>query len=267
MLAVRNLRCVTPGVTHDAPEVGNADTEVSKTDLLMEPLVSEPQSRRRVQPPPDPRLDPDDPLLAFGTRLASVENLDSLARQYPDRDITVGRKRQGLEFYSSAERPNAFAMASLEFLLVIAQYYREALPLRLILLLIAGQRAGGRIPLTQDDMAAVLGVPRQKVDEALKDITGHGIVLKVRRGVYQFNPPYSYVAAELVRGRDGQAEYVRIDQQQALAELRAGSLPELVRYPSLQHMRDAIEELRQQRAAKRKERRRRFEASEGVETR
>lgn len=33
----------------------------------------------------------------------------------------------------------------------------EALPLRLI----AGQRAGGQIPLTQDDMAAILDVPRQ----------------------------------------------------------------------------------------------------------
>ncbi|MER5870492.1 hypothetical protein [Streptomyces sp. NPDC002044] len=196
-------------------------------------------------------------MTAFGSRLRSIKDLDDLAQQYPDRELSLSRKRQKLEFYSSNERPNAFAMASLEFLLVIAQYYREALPLRLILLLIAGQRAGGKIPLTQDDMAAVLDVPRQKVNPALQEIMEHGIVLKRRPGVYQFNPPYSYVAAELVRGVDGSSEYVQVDQQDALDELRAGKLPELVRYPSLQLMREAIDELRQERAAKRRERRER----------
>jgi hypothetical protein len=88
----------------------------------------------------------------------------------------------------------------------------------------------------------------------------HGIVLKRRPGVYQFNPPYSYVAAELVRGVEGRTEYVQVDQQDALEELRAGSLPELVRYPSLQIMREAIDELRKERAAKRRERRERFDS-------
>ncbi|MEU0632060.1 hypothetical protein [Streptomyces sp. NPDC005989] len=223
--------------------------------------MSDSSSRRRApKPARQPGLDPDDPLAAFGSRLRAIKDLDDLARQYPDRDINLGRKRQKLEFYSSDDRPNAFAMASLEFLLVIAQYYREALPLRLILLLIAGQRAGGQIPLTQDDMAAILDVPRQKVNPALQDVMEHGIVLKRRPGVYQFNPPYSYVAAELVRGAEGRTEYVQVDQQDALEELRAGSLPELVRYPSLQHMRDAIDELRKERAAKRRDRRKRFDA-------
>lgn len=223
--------------------------------------MSDSPSRRRVpKPAHQPGLDPDNPLTAFGSHLRSIKDLDDLARQYPDRDISVGRRRQRLEFYSSPERPNAFAMASLEFLLVIAQYYREALPLRLILLLIAGQRAGGQIPLTQDDMAAILDVPRQKVNPALQDVMEHGIVLKRRPGVYQFNPPYSYVAAELVRSVEDRAEYVQVDQQDALEELRAGSLPELVRYPSLQHMREAIEELRKERAATRRERRERFDS-------
>ncbi|GAA2417448.1 hypothetical protein ACFPFX_04325 [Streptomyces mauvecolor] len=221
--------------------------------------MPESQRRRRVPKPADPALKPD-PLAAFGSRLASIKGLDDLARQYPGRDITVGRQRQKVEFYSSPERPNAFAMVALEFLLVIAQYYREALPLRLILLLIAGQRAGGEVPLTQDDMAAILDVPRQKVNPALQDIMEHGILVKKRPGVYQFNPPYSYVAAELLRGTDGRTEYVQVDQADALEELRAGPLPELVRYPSLQHMREAIDELRQQRAEKRRERREKFEA-------
>ncbi|WP_245608087.1 hypothetical protein [Streptomyces hokutonensis] len=223
-------------------------------------LVSESQRRRRVaRPAPNPGLPPDDPLRAFGERLRKIDGLDDLARSYPGREITVGRQRQQLEFFSDPDRPNAFAMVALEFFLVIAQYYREALPLRLILLLIAGQRAGGRIPLTQDDMAEILDVPRQKVNLALKEIMGHGIVIKIGRGVYQFNPPYSYVAAELVRLSDGSTEYVQVDQADALAELRAAALPDLVRFPSLQHMREAIDEFRKERAEKRRERRERFE--------
>jgi biotin operon repressor len=223
--------------------------------------VSESQRRRHVaRPAPNPGLPPDDPLRAFGERLRKIEGLDDLARSYPGREISVGRQRQQLEFFSTPERPNAFAMVALEFFFVIAQYYREALPLRLILLLIAGQRAGGRIPLTQDDMAQLLDVPRQKVNEALREIMSHGIVIKIGRGVYQFNPPYSYVAAELVRLSDGRAEYVQVDQADALRELRASALPDLVRYPSLEHMREAIEEFRQERARKRRERRERFES-------
>jgi predicted transcriptional regulator len=111
-------------------------------------------------------------------------------------------------------------------------------------------------------MAEILDVPRQKVNEALGDVMGHGIVVKRRRGVYQFNPPYSYVAAELLRGTDGgRSEYVQVDQREALQELRAGSLPELVRYPSLQHMREAVDELRKERAARRRARRERAEAA------
>ncbi|GGQ47958.1 MULTISPECIES: hypothetical protein [Streptomyces] len=224
--------------------------------------MSESQPRRRAaRPAPHPGLTPDDPLRAFGERLRKIEGLDDLARTYPGRDITVGRQRQQLEFFSTPERPNAFAMVALEFFLVIAQYYREALPLRLILLLIAGQRAGGRIPLTQDDMAQILDVPRQKVNESLREVMSHGIVIKRSRGVYQFNPPYSYVAAELVRLSDGSTEYVQVDQADALAELRAAALPDLVRFPSLEHMREAIEEFREERARKRRERRERFAAT------
>ncbi|WP_031066157.1 hypothetical protein [Streptomyces sp. NRRL F-5527] len=224
--------------------------------------MSESQPRRRAaRPAPHPSLTPDDPLRAFGERLRKIEGLDDLARTYPGRDITVGRQRQQLEFFSTPERPNAFAMVALEFFLVIAQYYREALPLRLILLLIAGQRAGGRIPLTQDDMAQILDVPRQKVNESLREVMSHGIVIKRSRGVYQFNPPYSYVAAELVRLSDGSTEYVQVDQADALAELRAAALPDLVRFPSLEHMREAIEEFREERARKRRERRERFAAT------
>ncbi len=221
--------------------------------------MSESQPRRRAaRPVPHPGLAPDDPLRAFGERLRKIEGLDDLARTYPGREITVGRQRQQLEFFSTPERPNAFAMVALEFFLVIAQYYREALPLRLILLLIAGQRAGGRIPLTQDDMAQILDVPRQKVNESLREVMSHGIVIKRSKGVYQFNPPYSYVAAELVRLSDGSTEYVQVDQADALAELRAAALPDLVRFPSLEHMRKAIEEFREERARKRRER---FEAA------
>ncbi|WP_309030743.1 hypothetical protein [Streptomyces alfalfae] len=221
--------------------------------------MSESQPRRRAaRPAPRPGLAPDDPLRAFGERLRKIEGLDDLARTYPGREITVGRQRQQLEFFSTPERPNAFAMVALEFFLVIAQYYREALPLRLILLLIAGQRAGGRIPLTQDDMAQILDVPRQKVNQSLREVMSHGIVIKRSKGVYQFNPPYSYVAAELVRLSDGSTEYVQVGQADALAELRAAALPDLVRFPSLEHMREAIEEFREERTRKRRERRERF---------
>ncbi|GAB2628153.1 hypothetical protein GCM10027168_69830 [Streptomyces capparidis] len=110
-------------------------------------------------------------------------------------------------------------------------------------------------------MAEVLDVPRQRLNEALREVMGHGIVIKRRRGVYQFNPPYSYVAAELVRGLEGRTQYVQVDQAEALAELRASALPEQVRYPSLEHMRQAVEELRKERAAKRRARRERSDAA------
>lgn len=78
--------------------------------------------------------------------------------------------------------------------------------------------------------------------------------------MYQFNPPYSYVAAELVRLSDGSTEYVQVDQADALAELRAAKLPDLVRFPSLQHMPEEIDEFRKERAHRRRERRERLEA-------
>ncbi|MFC7794170.1 hypothetical protein [Streptomyces cinereoruber] len=149
-------------------------------------------------------------------------------------------------------------MDSLEFFLVIAQFFREALPLRLILLMIACQKAGGRIPLTQEEMAHVLDVARTKINESLQEIMSHGIVFRVKRGVYQFNPPYSYRVAEFIPGTETvDAQYVRIDQHETISKIRADeTLPELVRFPSLAQMREEIERLREERAMMRAERRR-----------
>ncbi|MFD1852294.1 hypothetical protein ACFSKR_00125 [Kitasatospora cinereorecta] len=149
-------------------------------------------------------------------------------------------------------------MDSLEFFFVIAQFFREALPLRMILLLIACQRAGRRIPLTQDEMATVLDVSRTKANEALGEVMFHGIVFKVKRGVYQFNPPYSYRVAEFIPGTETTpAEYVKVDQHATIAKIRSDqSLPELVRFPSLEKMREEIERLRKERAEQREQRRR-----------
>ncbi|WP_407841867.1 hypothetical protein ACE1OC_41585 (plasmid) [Streptomyces sp. DSM 116496] len=147
-------------------------------------------------------------------------------------------------------------MDSLEFFLVIAQYFREALPLRLILLLIACQRAGGRIPLTQEEMATILDVSRTKTSEALHTVMSHGIVFKVRRGVYQFNPPYSYRVAEFIPGTEMTGEFVKVEQHGTISQIRSDtSLPDLVRFPSLDHMRQAIAELRAERARERAARR------------
>lgn len=85
----------------------------------------------------------DDAISAWSQPLAPVKDLDSLAKRYPTRKLTLDGERKPLEFYGTENQPNAFSMDSLEFFLVIAQYFREALPLRLILLLIACQRAGG----------------------------------------------------------------------------------------------------------------------------
>ncbi|SOF02456.1 Crp-like helix-turn-helix domain-containing protein [Streptomyces sp. OV198] len=161
--------------------------------------------------------------------------------------------------YSSEDNPNAFALDSLEFFLVISQYFREALPLRLIFLLIACQRAGGRIELTQDEMAKVLDVSRQAVNEALQEIMTHGIVYKRSRGVYQFNPPYSYRIGELVRTLDGGKKYVRVEQDEVRKDT---SLPDLVRFPSLDHLRRAVEEMRAERAERRTERKKARQAAE-----
>ncbi|MFD5065905.1 hypothetical protein ACFWNO_47530, partial [Streptomyces sp. NPDC058394] len=127
--------------------------------------------------------------------------------------------------YDTQERPKAFSMDSLEFFFLIAQYFREALPLRLILLMIACQKAGGQIRLTQEEMSTVLDVHRGKINEALGEVMSHGIVFKVCRGVYQFNPPYSYRVAEFIPGTElVEAEYVQVDQDKTIrrsARMRA----------------------------------------------
>jgi hypothetical protein len=217
--------------------------------------------RRRRPAPAQPVLPLPDPGSAFDTALKPVPDLDALAERYPDREITLSSERSRLEFYSSAEQPNAFAMDSLEFLLVVAQYFREALPLRLIMLMIACQRAGGRIELTQEEMARVLEVPRARLSEALGEIMDHGIVYKVGRGVYQFNPPYSYRIGEWIPGTElVRPEYRRVDQRETISRIRGDqSLPDLVRFPNLDAMRREIERIRRERAQARAERRRRRE--------
>lgn len=223
-------------------------------------MSAEPQGKQ-----PDPRRAPrpqqrvDDALQAWAAPIAPVKGLDDVARRFPGRKLTLEGERKPLEFYGTAEQPNAFSMDSLEFLFLIAQYFREALPLRMILLLIACQRAGGRIYLTQDEMATVLDVSRTRASETLQVVMSHGIVFKVKRGCYQFNPPYSYRVAEFIPGTEATgtaSEYVKVEQHDTITKIRKDeSLPELVRFPSLEHMRRAIEELRQERAKERAARR------------
>jgi hypothetical protein len=222
-------------------------------------VSSEPQGRRTSgREAPQPKLPLQDPADAWDRPLRPVKDLDDVARQYPGRKLTLDGERRPLEFYGPPDQPNAFSMDSLEFLLVIAQFFREALPLRLILLMIACQRAGGCIRLTQDEMAIVLDVARSKVNEALQEIMCHGIVFRVRRGVYQFNPPYSYRVAEFIPGTETmEPEYVRVEQHATIAKIRSDeSLPDLVRFPSLERMRQEIEGLREERAKMRAARRR-----------
>ncbi|MFC9067948.1 MULTISPECIES: hypothetical protein [Streptomyces] len=231
------------------------------TDRKGYPVAFEPGEGEQPSPRREPLPQPiDDALQAWSQPLAPVRDLDEVARRYPGRRLTLDGERTPLEFYGRPEQPNAFAMDSLEFFLLIAQFFREALPLRLILLLIACQRAGGRIHLTQEEMATVLDVARPKASEALQEIMSHGIVYKVKRGVYQFNPPFSYRVAEFIPGTEtagGKSEYRRVEQCETISEIRQdATLPELVRFPSLEHMRRAIEELRAERAAQRAQRRR-----------
>ncbi|MFE9007354.1 hypothetical protein ACFYOY_35440 [Streptomyces sp. NPDC007875] len=222
-------------------------------------VSTEPQRRRTsARAAPQPKLPLNDPADAWDSPLRPVKDLDDVARQYPGRKLTLDSERRPLEFYGPPDQPNAFSMDSLEFFLVITQFFREALPLRLILLMIACQRAGGRIHLTQEEMAHVLDVARTKVNEALGEIMSHGIVFRVKRGVYQFNPPYSYRVAEFIPGTESiEPEYVRVDQHVAITKIRSDeSLPDLVRFPSLERMRQEIERLREERARMRAERRR-----------
>ncbi|MFD5936967.1 hypothetical protein [Streptomyces sp. NPDC060333] len=232
---------------------------MSKISEVESSLVSpEPQRRRPVpKRAPRPELPLDDEIQAWSKPVQPVDDLDSVARRYPRRQLSLSSERKPMEVYDTPERPKAFSMDSLEFFFLIAQYFREALPLRLILLMIACQKAGGQIRLTQEEMSTVLDVHRGKINESLGEVMTHGIVFKVRRGVYQFNPPYSYRVAEFIPGTElVEAEYVHVDQDKTIAKIRRDeSLPDLVRFPSLEHMREAIEELRKKRAEERAERR------------
>lgn len=107
-------------------------------------------------------------------------------------------------------------------------------------------------------MAAVLDVSRTKANEGLGEVMFHGIVFKVKRGVYQFNPPYSYRVAEFIPGTETTpAEYVKVDQHATIAKIRSDqSLPDLVRFPSFEKMREKIERLRKERAEQPEQRRR-----------
>ncbi|MEU2730641.1 hypothetical protein ABZ650_23290 [Streptomyces griseoviridis] len=231
---------------------GDILLRVAEINSLESSLVSTEPQRRRTSPrgAPQPKLPLGDPSDAWNQPLRPVKDLDDVARAYPGRKLTLDSERKPLEFYGLSDEPNAFSMDSLEFFLVIAQFFREALPLRLILLMIACQKAGGRISLTQDEMAIVLDVARTKVNEALQEVMSHGIVFRVKRGVYQFNPPYSYRVAEFIPGTETmEARYVRVDQHETIARIRSDeALPELVRFPSLERMRQEIERMREERA-------------------
>ncbi|MEO3977987.1 hypothetical protein [Streptomyces sp. CAU 1734] len=244
-----------------------ADISVGEADILLPSKISEVESslvssepqRRRPAPKraPRPQLPADDEVRAWSRPVEPVEDLDSVARRYPRRKLSLSSERKQLEFYDTPERPKAFSMDSLEFFFLIAQYFREALPLRLILLMIACQKAGGQIRLTQEEMSTVLDVHRGKINEALGEIMSHGIVFKVRRGIYQFNPPYSYRVAEFIPGTElVEADYVQVDQDKMISKIRRDeSLPDLVRFPSLEHMREEIEALRTKRVEDRAARR------------
>ncbi|MFF3177740.1 hypothetical protein ACFVQ0_34555 [Streptomyces sp. NPDC057900] len=223
-------------------------------------VTPEPQQRRPASRGAPRRAElplVDDQIQAWSKPVEAVEDLDSVARRYPRRKLSLSSERKPMEFYDTPERPKAFSMDSLEFFFLIAQYFREALPLRLILLMIACQKAGGRIQLTQEEMATVLDVHRGKTNEALQEIMSHGIVFKVRRGIYQFNPPYSYRVAEFIPGTElVESGYVQVEQDETIARIRKDEgLPDLVRFPSLEHMREAIEDLRKKRAEERAARR------------
>ncbi|MFI6729822.1 hypothetical protein [Streptomyces atratus] len=124
-------------------------------------MSPEPQRRRPAskRAPRRPELPLDDEIQAWSKPVHPVEDLDSVARRYPRRKLSLSSERKSMEFYDTPERPKAFSMDSLEFFFLIAQYFREALPLRLILLMIACQKAGGQIRLTQEEMATVLWPP------------------------------------------------------------------------------------------------------------
>ncbi|MFE2350373.1 hypothetical protein [Kitasatospora cineracea] len=227
-------------------------------------MPTNPARRRRSSPgttsvqPPLPLADPLSALSSPLTPVRDLEGLDELAERYPDRKVSVSARHKPLEIYSGkADQQGSFSLDSQEFFLVIAQFFREALPLRIIILMIACQRAGGQVELTQEEMGTVLDITRPKINDALQEIMEHGIVYKVRPGVYQFNPPYSYRVAEFVPATGEQpAQMIRVEQADRISEIRSNTaLPERVRFPSLEAMRTAIEELRRARAEERAARR------------
>ncbi|MER5638097.1 helix-turn-helix domain-containing protein [Kitasatospora sp. NPDC002227] len=194
--------------------------------------------------------------------LDQAPTLDDVARAHPGRSLTLGKERKALQFYGTPEAPNAFAMDSLEFLFVVAQYYRGNLPLRLILILIANQKAGGPIELTQERMAEILGVHRTQVNETLAELMELGIVMMLARGLYRINPVYSWRGAQLTRNPDGTSDYTEVDQSDVLREIWDSGLPEQVKYPSLDSLKEAIENDKKAREAKRLKRREERQAAE-----
>ncbi|MFJ5926430.1 replication/maintenance protein RepL [Kitasatospora sp. NPDC092948] len=189
-------------------------------------------------------------------------SLDDVARAHPGRSLTLGKERKALQFYGTPEEPNAFAMDSLEFLFIVAQYYRGNTPLRLIMILIANQKAGGPIELTQERMAEILDVHRTQVNETLAELMELGIVMMLARGRYRINPVYSWRGAQLVRNADGTSEYTEVEQSDVLREIWDSGLPEQVKYPSLDSLKDAIEQDKKARAAKRRQRQEERRAAE-----
>lgn len=218
----------------------------------------EPKRRLSAVPeaPAEPVAEPSRRQAFKGRRTKPVAaSLDDVARAHPGRSLTLGKERKGLQFYSKAEEPNAFAMDSLEFLFIVAQFYRGNLPLRLIMILIANQAAGGVIDLTQERMAEILDVHRSRISETLAELMEHGIVVMLGRGKYRINPVYSYRGAQLKRSPDGTSEYIEVDQADVLREIWDSGLPEQVRYPSLDSLVAAIESDRKAREEARQERR------------
>ncbi|MFJ5122410.1 hypothetical protein [Kitasatospora sp. NPDC088548] len=195
-------------------------------------------------------------------KLEQSPSLDDVARAHPGRSLTLGKERKALQFYGTPEEPNAFAMDSLEFLFVVAQYYRGNTPLRLIMILIANQKAGGPIELTQERMAEILDVHRTEVNEKLAELMELGIVMMLARGRYRINPVYSWRGAQLTRNPDGSTEYTEVDQGDVLREIWDSGLPDQVKYPSLESLKAAIKRDKDARAARRLKRKEERQAAE-----
>ncbi|MFF4402682.1 hypothetical protein [Streptomyces sp. NPDC001480] len=86
------------------------------------PVSARPQRRGASRRASAPDVPLDDALLAWAKPIAPVEDLDAVARKYPNRKLTLHSERRPLEFYARPGEPNAFSMDSLEFFFLIAQY-------------------------------------------------------------------------------------------------------------------------------------------------